>query len=79
MHKELNKKTTGHIKVKIKIQNPENRICYDKAKTIATQKDSFSISIKFPWIKKGRYDIILQVTDMLSGKSTSDFLQPIIR
>ncbi|MCK4942590.1 MAG: hypothetical protein KAS65_03385 [Candidatus Aminicenantes bacterium] len=78
LQKEHNKKNTGHIQVKIQIQDPHNQICYDKVKIITTQKKFFSISIKFPWMKKGRYDIILQVTDMLSRKSASDFLQPTI-
>jgi hypothetical protein len=78
LQKEQNKINTGHIQVKIQIQDPHNQTCYDKVKIITTQKDSFSISIKFPWMKKGRYDIILQVTDMLSRKSASDFLQPTI-
>jgi hypothetical protein len=78
LQKEQNKINNGHVKIKIQIQDPHNRICYNKVKTITTQQDCFSISIKFPWMKKGRYDIILQVTDMLSGKSASDFLQPTI-
>jgi len=78
LQKEQNKINNGHVKIKIQIQDLHNQICYDKVKTIITQKNFFSISIKFPWMKKGRYDIILQVTDMLSGKSASDFLQPTI-
>lgn len=77
--KEQNKKITGHVRVEIRIQNPQNEICYNKANTISTLKDSISISVDFPWMKKGKYDIILQVTDMLSGKSASDFLQPTLK
>ena len=74
--KEQNKKNTGHVRIEIRIQNPRNETCYHKANTISTRKDSISISVDFPWMKKGRYDIILQATDMLSGKSASVFLQP---
>ena len=77
--KEQNKKNIGHIRVGIRIQNPRNETCYNKTNTISTQKESFSISVNFPWMKKGRYDIILQVTDILSGKSASDFLQPTVK
>lgn len=77
--KEQNKKNTGHVRVEIRILNPQNETCYNKMNTISTQKDSISISVNFPWMKKGKYDIILQVTDMLSGKSASDFLQPTLK
>ena len=77
--KEWNNEKTGHIRIKIQIQDPDHKICYDKIRTISSRKDFFSISIEFPWMKKGRYDIILQVTDILSGQSTLNFLQPVIR
>lgn len=76
--KEWKKEKTGHIRVQIQIQDPVHRICYDKVQSINCRKESFSVSIDFPWMERGRYDVILQVTDMLSGQSALDFLQPVI-
>ena len=69
----------GKIFVEIEILDSENKILYDKKKTIAAKTDKVSISIDFPWMQKGRYNLIIQVTDIQTGKTSSDFLQPVIR
>lgn len=51
---------------------------HSSAQEIA-EKDRVSIAVDFPWMKKGRYNLIVQVTDIQTGKTSSDFLQPVIR
>jgi hypothetical protein len=66
----------GHINVQIRILDKQNHELYNKNKNFTTQKNTFSISVKFPWLSKGQYDILLHVTDNNTGKSTLDFIQP---
>ncbi len=78
MLKKENIPPQGKIFIEIEILDSENNVLYDKKKTISADKDQISISIDFPWIQKGRYNLIVQVTDIQTGKSSSDFLQPVI-
>ena len=68
----------GKIFIEIEILDAENKILYDKKKTIVAEKEQVSISVDFPWLEKGKYNLIVQVTDIQTGKSSSDFLQPVI-
>lgn len=69
----------GKIFFEIEILDTSNNIVYDKKRTMIADKDQISISVDFPWMKKGRYNLIVQVTDIQTGKTSSDFLQPVIR
>ena len=68
----------GKIFFEIEILDSGNKTLYDQKKTIIADKDHISIAVDFPWMKKGRYNFIVQVTDIQTGKTSSDFLQPVI-
>jgi len=68
----------GKIYFEIEILDSSNKTLYDQKKTIIAEKDHISIAVNFPWMRKGRYNLIVQVTDIQTGKTSSDFLQPII-
>ncbi len=78
MPKQKDSTSKGKIFVEIEILDSENKVIYDKKKTIVAEKDQISISVDFPWLEKGKYNLIVQVTDIQTGKSSSDFLQPVI-
>ena len=69
----------GNIFFEIEIQDANNNILYEKKKNLIAMKDRVAISVEFSWMKKGRYNLIIQVTDIQTGKSSSDFLQPVVR
>ena len=68
----------GKIFFEIEILDSGNKTLYDQKKTIIAERDHISIAVDFPWMRKGRYNLIVQVTDIQTGKTSSDFLQPII-
>jgi len=68
----------GEIYIEIEILDAENHTLYDQKKTIVADRDPVSIRVGFPWMKKGRYHLILQATDIKTGKTSSDFLQPVV-
>jgi len=76
--KKNNNGNHGNINVQIRILDNHNRELYNKNKNIVTKKNTFSISVKFPWLTKGRYDILLHVTDINTGKSALDYIQSTI-
>jgi hypothetical protein len=51
---------------------------YDKSKFLVPEKKITTITIDFNWLTKGNYNIIVDVSDMLTGKTAMEFLQPII-
>jgi hypothetical protein len=69
----------GEIFFEIEILDSSNKTLYDKKRTMIADKDQVSISVDLPWMKKGRYNLIVQVTDIQTGKTSSDFLQPVVR
>jgi hypothetical protein len=79
MSEQDNHSQKGKIFFEIEILDPSNKIVYDKKRTMIAEKDHVSITVDFPWMKKGRYNLIVQVTDIQTGKTSSDFLQPVIR
>jgi hypothetical protein len=78
MSKQNNHIQKGKIFFEIEILDSGNKTLYDRKKTMIAEKDHVSITVDFPWMKKGRYNLIVQVTDIQTGKTSSDFIQPII-
>jgi len=76
--KSIEKENHGNINIQIQILDNHNNKVYNQNKNITTKQNNFSISVGFPWLKKGRYDIILQITDLFTGKSVVDYIQPTI-
>jgi hypothetical protein len=81
MAKGQNEKT-GKIMVRIRIRNlqeQDNNIQFDQSKTMLPQKDVVTISLNFPRLKKGNYDFIVDVRDLITGKVCSDILPVTIK
>lgn len=69
MMKKSQNQNSGLINVKIRIKDSTSKILYDKSKNLKPQKNSITISIGFDWLKEGEYDFIVEVKDILTGKS----------
>jgi len=64
------KENSGKIAVRIYVKdNRENKLLFHQGKTMVPQKDTVHISLSFPWLKKGSYEIGVLVNDLLTGKS----------
>lgn len=77
--KEVPRGTTGKVNLRIRIKDENNKVLYDKNKTMQPQKESITISIPFKWLTKGKYDIIADVKDLMTGKTGMKLIQPVIR
>ena len=75
MAKQKSKVQKGHIYIEIQIKDINNKTLYDQNKSMIAEKNPFFISINFSWLKKGRYKVSIQVLDILTGKSSLDFIQ----
>jgi len=69
----------GWLKIRIAIKNALGKAVFDQAKAFKACSQSFSLSLDFPGLEAGKYDIIVDVLDQVSGKSCTDFIQPVIR
>lgn len=70
---------SGSVNLRIRIKNTNKKVLYDKNKTLQTQKNIITISIPFDWLGKGKYDIIADVKDLMTGKTEIQFIQPVVK
>ncbi|NIO81054.1 MAG: hypothetical protein GTN53_10630 [Candidatus Aminicenantes bacterium] len=80
LRKKSGTENTGKIIVRIFIKNREdNKVLFNQSKAMLPGNDEVRISLLFRWLKKGNYDIGVEVTDMLTGKNDRRILQAVIR
>ena len=77
--KETEKGSQGRIGIHICIKNSKGAKLFDSGKTLTPQKDTVTISIPFTGLKKGKYDIVVDVRDFLTGKTAQEFIQESVR
>ena len=71
-------KTSGKLSIRIQIKSPAGEMVFDRNRSFETSKDPVSLSLDFNFLNAGKYDVIVDVQDLLSGKSCTDFLQPVV-
>lgn len=69
------KKSSALLDVHIRVEDSRGKVLFDRSKKLSPQKKSISISITFDWLKKGKYYILADVRDELSGHSELEFVQ----
>jgi len=69
----------GRINVRVRIKDEADLMVFNKSKILIPEKKVTNISIIFSWLKKGKYNIVVDVTDLLTGKTAMNFLQPQIQ
>jgi hypothetical protein len=69
----------GKMGIRIRVKNIQGASLFDQQKALALNKDDISITIPFNNLKKGKYDIIVDVKDLLSGKTDTKLIQPKIK
>jgi hypothetical protein len=76
--KETEKGSLSSIGINISIKDSSGVKVFDQGKTLLSQKDIITISIPFKDLKTGRYDIVVEVKDLLTGKNDQAFIQVVI-
>ncbi len=77
--KKTEKGTIGQIGIHICIKNSEGKKIFDKGNTLTTEKDIVTISIPLKGLKKGTYDIVVDIKDFLTGKTEQKLIRENIR
>ncbi|MCK4836601.1 MAG: hypothetical protein KAT17_08180, partial [Candidatus Aminicenantes bacterium] len=73
----ISKNRIGKIKVRVRMKNRDNETVFDQMRLIEAKKETIKISILFEFIPAGKYKLIIDVTDLLSGKTAMDFLDSV--
>ena len=77
--KKTGKEKMGKLGVRIRVKDRRSQPLYDKKKQIEAKQETIAFSLAFDWLNAGEYNIIVDVQDLLTGKSASSFLQPVIK
>ena len=72
-------KPCGQLSVHVQVVSPSGQSVFDRSRNLEALKDPVSLSLGFDFLLPGKYDVIVEAQDLLSGKSYTDFLQPEIR
>jgi VWFA-related protein len=70
--------TAGLLMVRIRIMNDREQSLFDQSKSLKSAKKTFSLSLDFDFLASGKYDIIVDVLDQVSGKNCSEVIQPLV-
>jgi hypothetical protein len=73
--KKEKKESFGKVNIRIRIENTKGEIIYEKDKKLKPINKTASIQIDFKWLKLGRYYILVDVLDELTGESYPDYIQ----
>ncbi|MFC2155465.1 hypothetical protein ACFLRB_03110 [Acidobacteriota bacterium] len=77
--KKTDKGTIGQIGIHICIKDNKGKKIFDTGKRLTTEKDVVTITIPFKGLKKGTYDIIVDIKDFLTGKTEQKFIRENVR
>ncbi len=72
--KNTTKGMMGSVGIHICIKNSSGQKIFDQGKPLGTKKDLITISIPFPQMTPGEYDITIDVKDFFTGKTAQDSL-----
>ncbi len=77
--RKLNKRVQGQMDIRIRIKNFQGIAVFDQTKTLDIKKDSLSITIPFNNLGRGRYNVVVDVKDRITGSTATKFIQARIR
>ncbi|MBE0665387.1 MAG: hypothetical protein IH584_06150, partial [Candidatus Aminicenantes bacterium] len=76
---KLKGETSGLLMVRIRIKNDREQSLFDQSKSLKSAKKTFSLSLDFDFLAAGKYDIIIDVLDQVSGKTCTEVIQPLVK
>jgi len=72
--KEIEGKKSGMVNVHVQIKDEDNKILYDQNKSLKPENTEVNIKISMDWMKKGKYNLIIDVEDLYTQKSAFKYL-----
>ena len=69
------KESGGRLNVVIRIRDDQNRQLYDQGRAFAAQESQVDLAVDFAFLEPGRYTFLVEVQDLLTGKTIMDILQ----
>jgi VWFA-related protein len=75
----VNGKTCGNLAIRIQVVSASGQTVFDRSRNLEAMKDPLFLSLGFDFLTAGKYDIVVEAHDLLSGKSCTDFLQPVVK
>ncbi len=77
MMRKIKGKKRGRVKIHLLIKDKNGEKIFDQIKTIETSRSAIDFIIGLNWMEKGEFNLIIDVTDLLTGKSV--FYYKVIR
>ncbi len=71
--------TTGLLLVRIRIKDAQGQSFFDQGKSLQTSRKTFSLALSFNSLPPGKYDVIVDVQDQVSGRTCTEVIQPLIQ
>ena len=72
---KIKAETGGLLNIRIRVQNDLELSVFDQSKTVKAAGKNFSLSLDFAFLDIGTYNVIVDVTDKISGKSCTESIQ----
>jgi hypothetical protein len=70
-------KQLGKLNVRVRLINDQSENIFDQKRLIVARKEDVNISISFEAIPPAKYSVIIDVTDLYTGRTAMDFLDSI--
>lgn len=71
--------TAGMLGVRIRIKDDQERSVFDQSRNLKADKKTMSLNLSFSTLVAGKYDIIIDVLDQVSGKTCTEVIQPLVK
>ncbi len=65
----------GAVNVRIRVNDDGGKSLFDKSKTLKTTKDKANLTLNFQWMKPGKYEVLVEVKDLYTGKMGTDIIK----
>ncbi|MCK5003997.1 MAG: hypothetical protein KAS21_02870, partial [Candidatus Aminicenantes bacterium] len=66
---------SGKIGVSLIIRDQSGKILFDEKKSVDPEKETTEMSIGFDWLMSGKYDLIIDVKDLLTNHKAFEYLK----
>ena len=76
---KLKDEIAGFIGVHIRLKNEQKKDVYNGNKMYKAGSPSFGLSLDFPDLEPGRYDVVVDVIDQIGSQLYTDFIQPLVQ
>jgi hypothetical protein len=71
----MDKKKGGALSIRIRINDPQGNSVFDQKKSIMATQKIINISLNFPGLKNGDYDVVVDVNDLYAKTSSTELLK----